>query len=110
MIAIYARVSTEDQAKNGYSLREQIRACQNLTAGQEVKEYCDEGISGEILDRPALKELRTDVKNGLISKVLCLDPDRLSRKLINQLILTEEIEKKCPIEFLNGEYKKSAEG
>lgn len=76
-----------------------------------LKEYIDEGISGEILDRPALSKLREDVKKGLIHKVICLDPDRLSRKLMNQLIITDELEKRgVELVFVNGEYTKTPEG
>ncbi len=110
MIAIYARVSTEEQARKGYSLQDQIRECRKLAGCEDIIEYVDEGISGEILDRPQLSRLRKDVAQGKFSKVLCLDPDRLSRKLMNQLILSEEIEKKSALVFVNGEYGQSPEG
>ncbi|MDQ0481524.1 recombinase family protein [Guptibacillus hwajinpoensis] len=111
MIGIYARVSTEEQAKRGFSLKEQIRSCREK-AGQadEILEYVDEGLSGEFLNRPNLTKLREDLKEGIITKVICLDPDRLSRKLMNQLIVTEEIEKRAELIFVNGEYKKTPEG
>jgi site-specific DNA recombinase len=74
-------------------------------------EYVDRGVSGEILDRHALTKLRYDVKDGLITKVICLDPDRLSRKLMNQLIITDEIEKRgVQLVFVTGEYTKTPEG
>ncbi|MDO6655930.1 recombinase family protein [Anaerobacillus sp. 1_MG-2023] len=111
MIGIYARVSTEEQAKRGFSLKEQIRSCREK-AGQKdgILEYVDEGLSGEFLNRPNLTKLREDLKEGIITKVICLDPDRLSRKLMNQLIVTEEIEKRAELIFVNGEYKKTPEG
>lgn len=110
MIGIYARVSTEDQAKNGYSLLDQIRECQIKAGTENVLKFVDDGFSGEFLDRPALSELRKNVRDGIISKVICLDPDRLSRKLVNQLILSEEIEKRAELIFVNGEYQQSPEG
>lgn len=110
MIAVYARVSTEEQARNGYSLQDQIRECRKRAGSELVEEYIDEGVSGEVLDRPQLSRLRMDVSQGRISKVLCLDPDRLSRKLMNQLILSEEIEKKAELIFVNGEYNQTPEG
>lgn len=109
MIGIYVRVSTEDQAKKGYSLKDQIEACKQKANG-ETMEYVEEGVSGEILDRPVLMKLRHDVKEGIINKVICLDPDRLARKLMNQLIITEEIEKHAELVFVNGEYAKTPEG
>lgn len=109
--AIYGRVSTEEQAKSGYSLSEQIRACRSkVRPGVEVIQYIDEGVSGEFLDRPALTRLRSDVRDGLIERVICLDPDRLSRKLMNQLIVSEELEKRAELVFVNGEYARTPEG
>lgn len=136
MMAIYARVSTEEQAKHGFSLADQLRECRKkvLTelagtpvdnsgyrglasgiAGQsafvhEIVEYVDEGESGEFLDRPQLVRLREDLRRGLISHVVCLDPDRLSRKLMNQLILTDEIEARAKLLFVNGDYARTPEG
>ncbi|MDF2523106.1 MAG: recombinase family protein [Clostridiales bacterium] len=110
MIAIYARVSTEEQVRKGYSLQDQIRACRKLANSNEIVEFVDEGISGEILDRPELSKLRKAIREGIVSKVICLDPDRLSRKLMNQLIISEEIEKKSSLVFVNGEYNQTAEG
>lgn len=108
--AIYVRVSTEDQAKHGYSIADQVRQCRAKAKTDEIIEYIDDGISGEFLDRPALTKLRTDVKDGLIETVICYDPDRLSRKLVNSLIVTEEIEKRAKLIFVNGEYKNTPEG
>ncbi|MGD6841243.1 recombinase family protein [Bacillus infantis] len=111
MIALYARVSTEEQAKSGYSLKDQIRQCRQKAGNNaDSMEYIDDGYSGEFLERPALIKLRNDVREGLIDKVIVYDPDRLSRKLMNQLILSEEIEKKAELIFVNGDYKKTPEG
>ncbi|MCM3716918.1 recombinase family protein [Fictibacillus phosphorivorans] len=111
MIAIYARVSTEEQAKKGFSLEDQIKECRKKAQTDDVIEYVDRGVSGEILDRLALTRLRNDVRAGMITKVICLDPDRLSRKLMNQLIITDEIEKRgVELVFVNGEYNKTPEG
>lgn len=111
MVGIYARVSTEEQAKKGFSLKDQVAECRKKAKKTEVIEYIDEGISGEFLDRPALSKLREDVKKGLISKVICLDPDRLSRKLMNQLIITDELDRRgVKLIFVNGEYAKTPEG
>jgi site-specific DNA recombinase len=110
MIGIYARVSTEEQARSGYSLQDQLRECRNKAGTSDVIEYIDEGISGEFLDRPALTKLRQDVREGLITRLICLDPDRLSRRLMNQLLISDEIEKSARLEFVNGEYLQNPEG
>ncbi len=111
MIGIYARVSTEEQARSGFSLQDQLRACREKAATDDVREYLDEGISGEFLDRPALSRLRQDVREGKISRIICLDPDRLSRKLMHQLLITDEWDKKgVELQFVNGDYSKTPEG
>ncbi len=101
--------------KKGFSIKDQIYDAIKLAhkvadKNTSIKEYIDEGISGEFLDRPALTRLREDVRAGHISVAICLDPDRLSRKLMNQLIVTEEIEKHAKLLFVNGEYKNTPEG
>src|SRR5262252_1021797 len=65
--ALYARVSTDGQQKEGTiesqlaELRKQVAA-----AGHElVKEYIDDGYSGSLLDRPALDQMRADLKSDL---------------------------------------------
>lgn len=110
MKAIYVRVSTEEQAQKGYSIESQIALCKEKAKTDEVLEYIDDGFSGEFLDRPALSRLREDLKAGLIDEVICYDPDRLSRKLMNQLIISEEIEKHAKLTFVNHDYQKTPEG
>jgi site-specific DNA recombinase len=111
MIAVYARVSTEDQAKHGYSLAEQIRACKEKAGTDDVLEYIDEGISGAILERPALEKLRKDVKDGLITRIICLAPDRLSRDQLHaQILLKEFLRHQIKPEFVKVDFDDSPMG
>ena len=108
------RVSTEDQAKHGFSLGGQLDACRAraLSLGaKQVVEYADEGVSGALLKRPGLSALRDALKAGTVDMVIVLDPDRLARNLSHQLLITEEIEKaKARLEFVNFEWRNTAEG
>ena len=112
--ALYVRVSTDEQARTGYSLGDQIRSCRErfIAMGlNNIQEYIDDGYSGEFLERPALEQLRNDLANRRVSHVLVYDPDRLSRNLTNQLILADEIEKShCQLLFFTGDYDASPEG
>ncbi|MDF2570977.1 MAG: Resolvase protein, partial [Sporomusa sp.] len=112
--AIYVRVSTEDQAKTGYSLPDQITSCKALLFRQghtDIVEYIEDGYSGEFLDRPALTSLRDDIAAGRINTVVVYDPDRLARKLSVQLLIAEEMEKaKVSLHFITGDYDASPEG
>jgi site-specific DNA recombinase len=58
---LYARVSTEEQARNGYSLTQQLEALRGYTAreGYEVlEEVTDPGQSGASLGRPGMDRVR----------------------------------------------------
>ena len=105
LIAIYARVSTEEQAKHGFSIAAQIRECVSLAGDAETVIFADEGVSGETLRRPALEKLMRSIEAGDIDTVICLDPDRLSPQTPDQLLLTEEWDRRgVRLVFVNGDY------
>lgn len=85
-VALYIRVSTEEQAVNGDSLRTQR---QELTAYAHKNHYHiydiyeDDGFSATNLKRPALQRLLDDVKQGRINRILITKLDRLSRGVRN---------------------------
>lgn len=109
--ALYARVSTEDQAQR-YGLDSQVhelRALADRKGYQIVAEFSDDGVSGATLDRPALTRLRDNLK--LFQVVLVHAPDRLSRVLVHQLILMDEFRAaKVQVEFLTTPTEDTAEG
>ncbi|MCW5887747.1 MAG: recombinase family protein, partial [Anaerolineales bacterium] len=94
-IAIYARVSSETQAKEGtiQSQLEALREYAKAESHQIIAECIDDGYSGAELNRPGLDTLRDIVSEGLVESVLLLTPDRLSRKQAHQIILLEEFKK-----------------
>lgn len=110
---IYARVSTEEQV-GGYSLGAQVEACKKRAKElgcSEILDFVDEGVSGSLLNRPALTAIRQKLKTGAVDYFICLDPDRLARNISHQLIITEEIEQSgTKLEFINFEWKNSPEG
>ena len=108
-------MSTEEQAKHGFSLEHQLRECKRVASkdfsGQDIEflEYTDDGYSGEYLERPNLTKLRQDFKNGMVDHVFCYDLDRLARNLVHQLILDAEFSKKG-LSFVVGDYQNTPEG
>lgn len=115
MVAIaYARVSTEDQAKHGYSLPDQLASCRRKAescGATQIIECVDEGVTGEVLARPGLEKARQLIRAGGISLFVCLDPDRLARKLSLQLLITEELDRAgIKLEFVNFDWRDTPEG
>lgn len=80
--AIYVRVSTNEQAEEGYSIDEQIDKLKKFC---EVKDwhvmgvYKDPGFTGSNIDRPGLKKLIRDVEKKKVDTVVVYKLDRLSR-------------------------------
>lgn len=112
---IYVRVSTSEQAEQGYSIQTQIKACKDKAyelGAIDIFEYADEGFSGAKLDRPAMTKLRDDIRKDKLDIIICYDPDRLARNLAHQLLITDEIEKYCRegLIFVSVSFENSPEG
>jgi len=94
---IYVRVSTEEQAQEGYSVRgqtEKLKAYSLLKDWEIYNIYADEGISGKnIVDRPAINRLINDIKDGKVNNVLVFKVDRLTRSTKNLIELVELFDK-----------------
>lgn len=93
-VAIYVRVSTQEQAKEGYSITEQIQRLTKFSEAHDwfiVNTYVDAGYSGSNINRPALQDLIADVRSGKIDKVLVYKLDRLSRSQKDTLKLIEDV-------------------
>lgn len=116
LAVIYVRVSTEEQAQKGFSLPEQLDACRRRAVAlgfpaERTVECLDEGVPGDVLQRPGLDRARELVRQGGVGVFLCLDPDRFSRDLLNQLLVDRELQKaSVRVEFINFAYDKSPVG
>lgn len=95
-VAIYARVSTTEQAEEGYSIDEQERLLTEWCErnGYIVHEvYADRGISGKsITNRPALVQLLDDAKHKKFDVVLVWKTNRLARNILDLLKIVEVFE------------------
>ena len=96
-IALYARVSTERQERQG-TIGSQLDALRRFAQdqGHEIVDayVCvDDGYSGTRLDRPGLDRLRDGAEAGAFEAVLILCPDRLARKYAYQMLILEELER-----------------
>lgn len=92
-VALYPRVSSQEQADDGYSIGEQIerltKYCEAM--GWEIyKIYTDPGYTGANIDRPGLQAMLKDVRAGKVDKVVVYKLDRLSRSQKDTMLLIED--------------------
>lgn len=81
---IYIRVSTFDQAREGFSLGEQEERLKEFCKFKRYniyKVYQDAGISAKNDKRPAYQEMIEDIKKGNINVIVALKLDRLTRSV-----------------------------
>ena len=111
---LYARVSTDEQARSGYSLAQQMEALKAYAAqeGYEVlEEVTDPGQSGASLERPGMDRVRDLVAASGVSVVLAQDRDRFSREPAYTYLLKREFEEHgCKMRALNDRGDDSPEG
>lgn len=94
-VAGYTRVSTQEQAKNGYSIDEQATKIQDYCAIKEwdlVEVYSDPGYTGTNYDRPALQRMLSETDR--FDMVLVFRLDRLSRSQEGALHLVNDLKGK----------------
>lgn len=101
-VALYIRVSTEEQKNHGYGVKMQIDALQDLVQQKSKYSdwiscnelvYVDEAYSGADLERPAFKKMMNDSKNNKFDVIAVWKIDRLSRNLSHLLQVFETLEK-----------------
>src|SRR5215218_945755 len=113
-VILYARVTTDEQARSGYSLAQQIEALRKYATheGYEVlEELSDPGQSGASLERPGMDRVRDLVATGGVAVVLAQDRDRFSREPAYTYVLRREFEEHgCKLKALNDRGDDSPEG
>lgn len=95
-IGIYIRVSTEEQAREGYSIpaqKERLISYCNALGWDDYKFYVDEGVSAKDTNRPKLQLLLDHVKAGSISTILVYRLDRFTRRVKDLHKMLEILEK-----------------
>ena len=93
LTATYARVSTARQEEE-QTVKTQMSAVYERVKNDNlnlVKEYTDEGWSGDVLARPALDQLRQDAKAKLWEVLVVYDPDRIARRYSYQELVMDEL-------------------
>jgi site-specific DNA recombinase len=101
-VAIYIRVSTEEQAQQGYSIdaqKERLIAFCKSQGWDDYVLYIDDGYTGTNLHRPALKRMIRHIEEKKLDVVLVYKLDRLGRKQLDVLHLLEEVFEKNGVAF-----------
>lgn len=105
----YLRVSTEDQAREGFSLdaqRARIRAWCDARGYTLIQEFLDDGYSGRSTNRPGFRAVMQAVRDGVplddvlarIGAVVVAKFDRLNRNLFDFLETQREMQR-CGVDF-----------
>ena len=92
---LYIRVSTEDQAREGFSLPEQekrLRAMCEYKGYEIYKLYKDAGISAKDMNRPAFEELLQDIREKKCNTIVVLKLDRLTRSVYDMEFIMKFLE------------------
>ena len=101
-VGIYCRVSTQDQAREGFSLEEQeerLRALCKYKGYEIVDVYIDAGISAKDTNRPEFQRMMNDVKAKKINRILSLKLDRCTRSIMDLEHLVRFLEENdCSLE------------
>lgn len=113
---VYCRVSTKNQAEDGTSLGYQIeagtqKAIELGVPRDKIIVFEEKGFTGEDIDRPEMNRVRDMVVKKQLSKLIVLTPDRLSRLMVDKLIICSELQKhEVELIFVDNEYKDTPEG
>jgi site-specific DNA recombinase len=111
---LYCRVSTDEQARSGFSLAQQLEALREHATREGyavLEEVQDPGQSGASLERPGMDRVRDLVAAGGVSVVLAQDRDRFSREPAYTYLLRREFEEHgCILKALNDRGDESPEG
>lgn len=104
-VAIYTRVSTTDQAREGHSLEEQEKRLKARCVSNNYvvyKVYTDAGISGKSAEnRPSYQQMLRDMKKRKFNLIMAFKMDRISRSIMDFEDFFNELKKyNCGIEFL----------
>lgn len=87
MIGIYIRVSTNKQETAAQHKAISSWCSERGYPLEAIAEYCDDAISGRTLERPQFKRLMNDVEGGQIQKIVTFELSRLSRDLVDTMVV-----------------------
>lgn len=103
-VGLYIRVSTDEQARDGFSIDAQRHVCNAwavVKGATSVVEFVDEGYSAKNLNRPQVQRLIEACRQRELDMVIVWKTDRLTRNLRDLLMLMEDVFTDNKIEFVS---------
>mgnify|MGYP000737800289 FL=1 len=104
VIALYIRLSVEDNKKRGHSIENQKLVLENFLAGRPefvvYNTYVDNGATGTNFHRPGFQQMLSDIEAGLIDCVIVKDLSRLGRNSIDTGYYIEQYFRAHQIRFI----------
>lgn len=95
-IGLYIRVSTQEQAKEGYSIaaqKERLMAFCTAQGWTDYRFYIDEGVSAKDMNRPELKNILHDAKTNKIQMICVYRLDRFTRRVKDLYTMLDTLDK-----------------
>jgi len=93
-VALYTRVSTEDQAKEGFSLKAQENKLRDFARAHEwqvVTSYVEDGHSGRTTKRPSYQRMMAEREKW--DRLVVIKMDRIHRNSKNFIQMMEDLER-----------------
>lgn len=91
---VYTRVSTPEQAVEGYSIDEQDRKCRAAIESKGwtyIDTFTDPGVSGRTMNRDGLQKMIAAINAGEVDAIVIYKLDRLSRKQRDTMTIIEDV-------------------
>ena len=102
-IALYCRVSSREQAINGFGIDDQERRCREYIdiyyedQGYELQLFREEGVSAKNIERPELQKVIELIRKRKIDVLVVYTYDRLTRRLKDFINLLELMQAKAVV-------------
>ncbi len=114
-VALYVRVSTDEQVKSGYSIPDQVRELTRHAEREGYEVVCapivDDGYSGATPHRPGLSRVIELAEAGEIDLAIATKRDRWFRSRIHRHMLDEDMEEcGCRLVALNDTNNRIGDG
>ena len=113
-VAIYTRVSTDEQATVG-TIENQLHAIREYCGSRGysiIAEFCDEGVSGTVPfdERPKAARLLAMAGEGMFDRTVIYCVDRLARDVVEASLARKSLERGAPPEFVTQSFDGTPEG